>query len=82
MKTAAPLTQVADLASPDLRCNVGGASGAQTSVIDVKPGETFSFTLDTAVYHQGPISLYVSTHGACLLQPRHIAGLKYFHRGR
>ncbi|PNH43714.1 hypothetical protein VD0004_g3788 [Verticillium dahliae] len=51
---------VTDLASPDLRCNVGGASGAQTSVIDVKPGETFSFTLDTAVYHQGPISFFLS----------------------
>ncbi|KAM0334008.1 hypothetical protein ACHAQA_001028 [Verticillium albo-atrum] len=51
---------VTDLASVDLRCNVGGASGADTSVIDVKPGDTFSFTLDTAVYHQGPISFYLS----------------------
>ncbi|KAK2738081.1 fungal cellulose binding domain-containing protein [Colletotrichum kahawae] len=51
---------VTDLASTDLRCNVGGASGAQTTVTSVKPGDSFSFTLDTAVYHQGPISLFLS----------------------
>ncbi|KAL0930208.1 fungal cellulose binding domain-containing protein [Colletotrichum truncatum] len=51
---------VTDLASKDLRCNVGGASGAQTTVTQVKPGDSFSFTLDTAVYHQGPISLFLS----------------------
>ncbi|OLN86344.1 putative endo-beta-1,4-glucanase D 17 [Colletotrichum chlorophyti] len=51
---------VTDLASNDLRCNVGGGSGAQTTVAQVKPGDTFSFTLDTAVYHQGPISLFLS----------------------
>ncbi|KXH55763.1 fungal cellulose binding domain-containing protein [Colletotrichum salicis] len=49
-----------DLASNDLRCNVGGASGAQTTVVNVKPGDSFTFTLDTAVYHQGPISLFLS----------------------
>ncbi|KAK1447871.1 fungal cellulose binding domain-containing protein [Colletotrichum melonis] len=51
---------VTDLASNDLRCNVGGASGAQTTVVNVKPGDAFTFTLDTAVYHQGPISLFLS----------------------
>ncbi|KAI1371610.1 glycoside hydrolase family 61 protein [Hypoxylon crocopeplum] len=50
---------VTDLASNDLRCNVG-AEGASTETIDVKAGEQFTFTLDTPVYHQGPISLYMS----------------------
>ncbi|KAI0505365.1 endoglucanase II [Xylaria bambusicola] len=50
---------VTDLASNDLRCNVG-ASGASTETIEMQAGESFSFTLDTAVYHQGPISIYMS----------------------
>jgi hypothetical protein len=51
---------VTDLSSKDLRCNVGGASGANTSTLAVKAGDSFTFTSDTAVYHQGPISLYMS----------------------
>jgi hypothetical protein len=51
---------MADLASNDLRCNVGGAAGASTSTIEVAAGSPFTFTLDQAVYHQGPISLYMS----------------------
>ncbi|KAH8160300.1 hypothetical protein CIB48_g7939 [Xylaria polymorpha] len=50
---------VTDLASNDLRCNVG-ATGSGTDTIAMTAGETFSFTLDTAVYHQGPISIYLS----------------------
>ena len=48
-----------DLASKDLRCNVGGASGSNTTTLPVKAGDAFTFTSDVAVYHQGPISLYV-----------------------
>ncbi|KAI8963725.1 glycoside hydrolase family 61 protein [Daldinia sp. FL1419] len=51
---------VTDLSSPDLRCNVGGATGGNTSTLDINAGDPFTFTLDTAVYHQGPISLYMS----------------------
>ncbi|KAI2606096.1 glycoside hydrolase family 61 protein [Hypoxylon fragiforme] len=51
---------VTDLSSPDLRCNVGGATGGNTSTLDLAAGDAFTFTLDTAVYHQGPISLYMS----------------------
>ncbi|KAK3350203.1 glycosyl hydrolase family 61-domain-containing protein [Lasiosphaeria hispida] len=51
---------VTSLTSNDLRCNVGGASGAGTSTLDVKAGDAFTFTSDVAVYHQGPISLYMS----------------------
>ncbi|KAH7018005.1 glycoside hydrolase family 61 protein [Microdochium trichocladiopsis] len=48
---------VTDLASNDLRCNVGAKAGTTASV---KAGDSFTFTLDTAVYHQGPISVYMS----------------------
>ncbi|KAH8171516.1 glycosyl hydrolase family 61 domain-containing protein [Sarocladium implicatum] len=50
---------VTDLASNDLRCNEG-ASGAGTDTVSVKGGDSITFTLDTAVYHQGPISVYMS----------------------
>ncbi|KAK3311067.1 glycoside hydrolase family 61 protein [Chaetomium strumarium] len=50
---------VTDLSSHDLRCNVG-ATGAGTDTVTVKAGDSFTFTLDTPVYHQGPVSLYMS----------------------
>ncbi|KAI1735110.1 endoglucanase II [Xylaria scruposa] len=50
---------VTDLASNDLRCNVG-ATGTGTDTIAMTAGESFTFTLDQAVYHQGPISIYMS----------------------
>jgi hypothetical protein len=52
---------VTDLASNDLRCNVGGASGAKTSTVSVAAGSSLTFTADIAVYHQGPVSLYVAS---------------------
>lgn len=51
---------VTSLTSNDLRCNVGGGSGASTTVANVKAGDSFTFRADQAVYHQGPISLYVT----------------------
>jgi hypothetical protein len=51
---------VVDLASPNLRCNEGGLVGSQTSVRSAKAGDSFTFYLDTAVYHQGPVSVFVS----------------------
>jgi len=48
---------VTDLASLDLRCNVGGEVSNGTETVTMKAGDEFTFTLDTAVYHQGPISL-------------------------
>ncbi|KAI1773812.1 glycoside hydrolase family 61 protein [Hypoxylon cercidicola] len=50
---------VTDLVSNDLRCNVG-ADGASTETTEVTAGQEFTFTLDTPVYHQGPISIYMS----------------------
>jgi hypothetical protein len=48
---------VTDLSSTDLRCNVGGLVSNGTETLSMKAGDEFTFTLDTAVYHQGPISL-------------------------
>ncbi|KAI0010725.1 glycoside hydrolase family 61 protein [Xylariaceae sp. FL0662B] len=50
---------ITDLASNDLRCNEG-ADGAATETTPVTAGQSFTFTLDTPVYHQGPISIYMS----------------------
>lgn len=49
-----------DLTSNDLRCNVGGESGANTSTVTVAAGSSVSFTSDVAVYHDGPISVYMA----------------------
>ncbi|KAH8591022.1 glycosyl hydrolase family 61-domain-containing protein [Bisporella sp. PMI_857] len=51
---------VIDLTSNDLRCNVGGISGASTQTITVKAGDSFTFTSDVAVYHNGPTSIYMA----------------------
>jgi len=51
---------VTDLASNDLRCNVGGASGVNTSTVSVAAGSSVTFSSDIAVYHQGPISVYMA----------------------
>jgi hypothetical protein len=51
---------VTDLTSNDLRCNVGGESGANTSTVAVKAGAAVAFTSDVAVYHDGPISVYMA----------------------
>jgi hypothetical protein len=51
---------VTDLASTDLRCNVGGQVSNGTETLTVRAGDQFTFHLDTAVYHQGPTSLYMS----------------------
>jgi hypothetical protein len=48
---------VTDLASTDLRCNVGGLTGAGTETVSMRAGDEFTFTLDTAVYHQGPVAM-------------------------
>lgn len=50
---------VVDLASNDLRCNEG-ATGSGTDTVAVNAGDSFTFTLDIALYHQGPISIYMA----------------------
>jgi hypothetical protein len=51
---------VTDLTSTDLRCNVGGSTGGSTGTYSVAAGSSVTFKLDTPVYHQGPISFYMS----------------------
>ncbi|KAF2456416.1 glycoside hydrolase [Lineolata rhizophorae] len=51
---------VTDLDSNDLRCNVGGESGAGTGTVSVEAGSKVTFTADVAVYHQGPVSFYMT----------------------
>ncbi len=49
---------VTDLSSTDLRCNLGGQVSNGTETITMNAGDAFTFTLDTPVYHVGPVSLY------------------------
>ncbi|KAF2734702.1 hypothetical protein EJ04DRAFT_492921 [Polyplosphaeria fusca] len=52
---------VTSLSSNDLRCNVGAsASGGSTSTVSVAAGSSLTFTADVAVYHQGPVSFYMT----------------------
>jgi len=51
---------VTDLNSNDLRCNLGGGISNGTETLEVKAGSDFTFYLDTAVYHAGPTSIYMS----------------------
>ncbi|KAL1840826.1 hypothetical protein VTJ49DRAFT_7725 [Mycothermus thermophilus] len=51
---------VVDLNSNDLRCNLGADSGRNTETVTVAAGSSMTFHLDTPVYHQGPVSVYMS----------------------
>ncbi|KAH7361012.1 glycosyl hydrolase family 61-domain-containing protein [Rhexocercosporidium sp. MPI-PUGE-AT-0058] len=51
---------VTDLTSTDLRCNQGGITGGNTETITVAAGSSFTFTTDTPVYHNGPLSIYMA----------------------
>jgi hypothetical protein len=53
-------TPVTSLSSNDLRCNVGGGSGSGTTTVSVAAGSSITFTADQAVYHQGPVSFYLT----------------------
>ncbi|KAF4629195.1 hypothetical protein G7Y89_g8951 [Cudoniella acicularis] len=51
---------VTDLKSTDLRCNVGGLTGNATQTLTVAAGDSFTFKSDIAVYHDGPLSMYMA----------------------
>lgn len=52
---------VTDVYSNDIRCNEGGLnSGSSTSTASVSAGSTVGFALDQAIYHPGPINVYLS----------------------
>lgn len=54
------LTIAIDLKSNDLRCNVGGLTGSSTAIRDIRAGQQFTFKTDVAVYHQGPLTVWIS----------------------
>lgn len=39
---------------------MGGADGSQTDTATVAAGSTVGFKADVAVYHQGPVSFYMT----------------------
>jgi len=51
---------VTDLTSTDLRCNVGGQTANGTETVSLAAGSTVAFTSDVAVYHDGPLSVYMA----------------------
>lgn len=52
---------VTSVTSNDIRCNAGGLdSGASTSTASVTAGATVGFALDQAIFHPGPINVYLS----------------------
>ena len=50
---------VTDLASNDLRCNVG-ASGSGTDTVAVKAGDSITFTADMCVFVCSPLYIYTN----------------------
>jgi len=52
---------VENVNSNDIRCNAGGlASGSSTSTATVQAGSTVGFKMDQAIFHPGPITVYLS----------------------
>lgn len=52
---------VTSVNSNDIRCNAGGLStGGSTSTASVNAGATVGFALDQAIFHPGPINVYLS----------------------
>ena len=52
---------VKNVTSDDMRCNVGGLlTGNSTKVASVAAGDEVGFKLDTAIFHPGPLAIYMS----------------------
>lgn len=54
---------ITDITSTNMRCNSGGllaATEAQTSTYTVAPGDNVGFTIDAAISHPGPLSVWMS----------------------
>lgn len=46
-----------DITSAGMTCNVNPGSAGET--VSVATGDTIGFQLDTAMYHEGPVSIYL-----------------------
>ncbi|KAL4260084.1 Lytic polysaccharide monooxygenase AA9 [Pleurotus pulmonarius] len=52
---------ITDVTSMDFRCNAGGlASAAATQTVTAAAGSTVGFALDQAIFHPGPINVYMA----------------------
>lgn len=54
---------ITDITSTNMRCNSGGllaSTMAQTSTYTVAPGDNVGFTIDAAISHPGPLSVWMS----------------------
>ncbi|KAF9493498.1 family 61 glycoside hydrolase [Pleurotus eryngii] len=52
---------ITDVTSLDFRCNAGGlASAAATQTVAAAAGSTVGFALDQAIFHPGPINVYMA----------------------
>ncbi|KAK2062153.1 cellulose-growth-specific protein [Colletotrichum caudatum] len=56
---------VVDVTSKDIVCNAGGlSSGSATGVATVVAGSTVGFVTDQAIYHDGPVTVWLSPAGS------------------
>ncbi|GKT90413.1 LOW QUALITY PROTEIN: cellulose-growth-specific protein [Colletotrichum tofieldiae] len=56
---------VTDVLSKDIVCNAGGlASGSATQIATVAAGSTVGFAMDQAIYHDGPVTVWLSPAGS------------------
>ncbi|PSN70703.1 cellulose-growth-specific protein [Corynespora cassiicola Philippines] len=59
-RTSNSNSPVTDVASNDMRCNVGGASGANTQTYTVAAGDEIGFVINVNFGHPGPQQVYIS----------------------
>ncbi|KZL82234.1 cellulose-growth-specific protein [Colletotrichum incanum] len=56
---------VTDVLSKDIVCNAGGlSSGSATQIATVAAGSTVGFAMDQAIYHDGPVTVWLSPAGS------------------
>lgn len=51
---------LSDVTSNDMRCNINGSSGVNTSTYPVNAGDTLGFTIKDTFGHPGPQQVYIS----------------------
>jgi hypothetical protein len=51
---------VTSVTSPDIRCNVNGASISAAGTLSVAAGSSLGFTADPNIYHPGPALVYLA----------------------
>lgn len=59
-RTSNSNSPVTDVLSTDMRCNVGGASGASTKTLTVQAGDSIGFSIASSFSHPGIQQVYLS----------------------